>query len=171
MLSALRRASRMVIKQQGERLPAAATVLRSLSTWAPDISSHFVQQLSLTSWLEPHQTEQQPAESTAAAEAWAATLAAAEPVPCLLGRHVLVPPAAEALLELQQQQPQDIVLPEVDDVLGQIQGELLERCRLAGCPATHSVVTSFLRCPSSMQTHPLARRLCCATPNAHSSPV
>lgn len=120
--------------QRGEPGLAAAAVLRSFSTWSPDISSHFVQPLSLTSWIEPHQIEQQPAASAAVAEAWAAALAAAEPAPCVIGRHSLVPPAAEALLELQQEQPAEIVLPDVDDVLGQIQGELgASGCALELC--------------------------------------
>jgi hypothetical protein len=69
--------------------------------------------------MEPQQTSQ------AAAEAAAAAAAADNPssqLPTLLGFHGLAQATAHALLRLSQQHPAEMVLPEIDGMISQIEG-------------------------------------------------
>lgn len=120
MLSALRQTGRLLALQPLAAPGAAAAVCRTFSSQSAAVSSLFLQPLSPTSWMEPQQTSQ------AAAEAAAAAAAADNPssqLPTLLGFHGLAQATAHALLRLSQQHPAEMVLPEIDGMISQIEGK------------------------------------------------
>lgn len=115
MLTALRQASRLLAGQASGVQEAAAQATRMFSSQAGALSGLLAQQqpFSLASLFGVQQV-------AAAAPAAPGVPVAAS---ALLGRHVLTPSAAQALLSLQQQQqPAPALLPELGDVIGGLQG-------------------------------------------------
>ncbi|KAL4859157.1 39S ribosomal protein L34 [Chlorella vulgaris] len=117
MLSALRQTGRLLAIRPLAAPGAAAALCRTFSSQSAAVSSLFLQPLSPTSWMEPQQTSQAAAEAAAAA-------AADKPspqLPTLLGFHGLAQATAHALLRLSQQHPAEMVLPEIDGMISQIE--------------------------------------------------
>lgn len=109
MLASLRHASRILTGQLSGVQDAAALASRMFSSQAGALTGLLAQQqpFSLSSLFGMQQ-----AVSTAPV-----ALAAATP---LLGRHALTPPAPQAVLNLQQQQPG--LLPDLGQLIGGLQG-------------------------------------------------
>ncbi len=132
MLSALRQTGRLLVLQPLAAPGAVAAVCRTFSSQSAAVSSLFLQPLSPTSWMEPQQNSQAAAEAAAAAEAEADN--PSPQLPTLLGFHGLAQATAHALLRLSQQHPAEMVLPEIDGTISQIEGEP-GNCNATALPA------------------------------------
>lgn len=109
MLFSLRQASRL-LASQAPGLPAAAALARAFTSQAGVLGGLLRQPLSLGSLFGMQHA--------------APAAAGVPPAPAtLLGRHALTPPAAQALLNLQQQQPAPALLPELGELIGGVEGE------------------------------------------------
>ncbi|KAL4458811.1 hypothetical protein ABPG75_013676 [Micractinium tetrahymenae] len=109
MLASLRQASNLLMGQAPGVQAVAALATRMFSSQAGALSSLLAQQqpFGLASLFGMQQ---------------AAAAAPGTAVPAVLGRHALTPPAAQAVLNLQQQQPAPALLPQIEELIGGLEG-------------------------------------------------